>query len=152
MPLPQGPDARTYPLVDASAASGSVLRGKPEDKVRTATGEDSFFDVSMEDLSLPGEGAAAARNDGEAVCTDRAELIERLKRGESPQWIPNQSVSSKSINIGMPTLRKLCYLFCHWSRRSCHNLMWNTSLYDDMPMLTILPLSQICRHLFSLDI
>lgn len=28
----------------------------------------------------------------QAVC-DRAELIERLKRGESPTWIPNRHVS-----------------------------------------------------------
>ena len=30
---------------------------------------------------------------GEALCTDRAELIERIKRGESPTWVPNQAVS-----------------------------------------------------------
>lgn len=29
----------------------------------------------------------------ETFCSDRAELIERLKRGESPNWLPNQSVS-----------------------------------------------------------
>jgi hypothetical protein len=28
-----------------------------------------------------------------ATCSDRAELIERLKRGESPTWVPNRHVS-----------------------------------------------------------
>ncbi|KAI0478636.1 hypothetical protein GGR56DRAFT_689554 [Xylariaceae sp. FL0804] len=32
--------------------------------------------------------------DGSAACTDRAELIERLKRGESPTWIPNRHYES----------------------------------------------------------
>ena len=27
------------------------------------------------------------------TCSDRAELIERLKRGESPTWVPNRHVS-----------------------------------------------------------
>lgn len=34
-----------------------------------------------------------SQNDYEQV-TDRAELIERIKRGESPTWIPNRHVST----------------------------------------------------------
>ncbi|CAJ2512893.1 Uu.00g010120.m01.CDS01 [Anthostomella pinea] len=32
--------------------------------------------------------------DSSTACTDRAELIERLKRGESPTWIPNRHFES----------------------------------------------------------
>jgi hypothetical protein len=38
------------------------------------------------------------------ACTDRADLIERLKRGESPTWIPNRHVR-KLINF-------LCVVAC----------------------------------------
>ena len=43
------------------------------------------------------EKAAGVGNNGEALCTDRAELIERLKRGESPTWVPNRAVSGFEI-------------------------------------------------------
>ncbi|KAI3332500.1 hypothetical protein HD806DRAFT_519223 [Xylariaceae sp. AK1471] len=33
-------------------------------------------------------------NNSEATCTDRADLIERLKRGESPTWIPHRHFGS----------------------------------------------------------
>ncbi|KAF9870067.1 hypothetical protein CkaCkLH20_12426 [Colletotrichum karsti] len=36
-------------------------------------------------------------NDTAAVTSDRAELIERLKRGESPTWIPNRHVGSPEV-------------------------------------------------------
>ena len=45
------------------------------------------------------EKAAAVGNNGEALCTDRAELIERLKRGESPTWVPNRAVSGFCLPI-----------------------------------------------------
>lgn len=47
------------------------------------------------------------RNGGrfeEAFCSDRAELIERIKRGESPTWVPNQAVSC-TWNSGTPFLQ-----------------------------------------------
>ena len=40
------------------------------------------------------EQATGVGNKGEALCSDRAELIERLKRGESPTWVPNRAVSA----------------------------------------------------------
>lgn len=36
---------------------------------------------------------ASPGNDVSAVTSDRAELIERLKRGESPTWVPSRHVS-----------------------------------------------------------
>ena len=40
------------------------------------------------------EQAAGVGNKRETLCTDRAELIERLKKGESPTWVPNRAVSA----------------------------------------------------------
>jgi hypothetical protein len=34
-----------------------------------------------------------SKSDEEARISDRAELIQRLKRGESPTWVPNRHVS-----------------------------------------------------------
>lgn len=33
----------------------------------------------------------------DSKCSDRAELIERIKRGESPTWVPNRHVSSETL-------------------------------------------------------
>ena len=38
------------------------------------------------------------------TCSDRAELIERLKRGESPTWVPNRHVSP--ITLLHPSLTR----------------------------------------------
>lgn len=51
-------------------------------------------------LSIQGGAASAAAvaHKKAAICSNRAELMERLKRGESPTWVPTQSVSaSRSI-------------------------------------------------------
>lgn len=46
---------------------------------------------------LPDTPPAKTPDQDPAVATsDRAELIERLKRGESPTWIPNRHVSAPS--------------------------------------------------------
>lgn len=42
-----------------------------------------------------------------ATCSDRTELIERLKRGESPTWVPNRRVSP-SIPYILPCFLWLC--------------------------------------------
>lgn len=69
------------------------LRKLSEESIRTEFCDGPIPDAPKEDgISQTGtEGRAS--NNGEAVCSDRAELIERIKRGESPTWIPNQAVS-----------------------------------------------------------
>lgn len=52
-----------------------------------------ILDTAMDDSTLQKEKEGRVGNNGEAICSDRAELMERIKRGESPTWIPNQAVS-----------------------------------------------------------
>ena len=40
-----------------------------------------------------------------AVCTDRAELIERIKRGESPTWVPSQTLQQEYLRANGEPLR-----------------------------------------------
>lgn len=40
-----------------------------------------------------------ANNGGRTHTSDRAELIERIKRGESPTWVPKQSVCKNSAAV-----------------------------------------------------
>lgn len=52
------------------------------------------------------DSATETPEGGEMFCSDRAELIERLKRGESPTWVPNLSVSAPRLFLlisPMPT-------------------------------------------------
>jgi hypothetical protein len=39
-------------------------------------------------------------NNSSPPCTDRADLIERLKRGESPTWIPYRHVREFPLSLG----------------------------------------------------
>ena len=71
--------------------------------------EEDFPAGKMEGVMAaePGNDTEAANvadngkiKDGMAkFCTSRAELIERLKRGESPNWLPNQSVSAFILSM-----------------------------------------------------
>ena len=101
MPLPQSPDHQPYILLDAPAMTEAELRRRSEESIRTEDCEGPVPDEPMESLSPPEGNAEASSSNGEAVCSNRAELIERLKRGESPQWIPNRSVSAKMGNLAM---------------------------------------------------
>ena len=97
MPLPQSPDERPGHLLQASAVPDPKMRRRSEESIRTEDCEGPVPDAPVEDLSLLEENtAASSSSNGEAVCSNRAELIERLKRGESPQWIPNRSVSNET--------------------------------------------------------
>ncbi len=74
---------------------GDSMRRLSEESVRTEDCEGLVPDTPMED-SHPQHESNGESNDKEgAVCTNRAELIERIKRGESPTWVPNQAVSGK---------------------------------------------------------
>lgn len=48
-------------------------------------------------------GTPVQRHDDEAAVSSRAELIERLKRGESPTWVPNRHLESLYQQQSSPT-------------------------------------------------
>ena len=64
-----------------------------EESIRTEFCDGPVPDIATDHGALQTGREGRASNNGEAVCSDRAELIERIKRGESPTWIPNQAVS-----------------------------------------------------------
>ena len=71
------------------------MRRMSEESIRTEDCEGPIPDDAMVDVGLENDQNS---NMGEAVCTDRAELIERIKRGESPTWAPNEAVSATTRN------------------------------------------------------
>ncbi len=71
-----------------------MMRTWSEESIRTQDCDGPVPDVPMkESLEVPEDHDTDAELGGN-ICTDRAELMERIKRGESPTWVPNQAVSS----------------------------------------------------------
>ena len=93
MPIPRDPEQRYSKLIE------------PSYDMRTNTSEENVS-IDFHDGPLPGfsswdtaeiEGVGPKENEpksnGGGVCTsDRNELMERIKRGESPTWVPSQTV------------------------------------------------------------
>ena len=69
------------------------MRRLSEESIRTEDCEGPILDSAMDHVTLQPGILARVSSNGEAICSDRAELMERIKRGESPTWIPNQAVS-----------------------------------------------------------
>ena len=98
MPIHQGPPeqqlSKAY-MKDESPKPHVKMRRMSEESVRTEYCDGPVLDPAMDDTALrPGEEGRISNN-GEAICSDRAELMERIKRGESPTWKPNQAVSRR---------------------------------------------------------
>lgn len=62
-------------------------------------------DEPMEDTSTHIEKTEKSTVES-ALCTDRAELIERIKRGESPTWVPSQAVREEYIKENNEPLQR----------------------------------------------
>lgn len=95
MPIPQDPDqqlSRAY-KPEEHPQHHVDMRRLSEESVRTEDCDGPIPDTAMDQSTLPTRNEARVSNRGEAICSDRAELMERIKRGESPTWIPNQAVS-----------------------------------------------------------
>ena len=72
-----------------------IERRVSEESIRTEFCEGPIPD----DVELPSpENGSTERESGPGVETsDRQDLIERLKRGESPTWVPNRKVCSNQL-------------------------------------------------------
>ncbi|KAF6843492.1 hypothetical protein CMUS01_02048 [Colletotrichum musicola] len=92
--------------------SSSLTRKLSEESIRTELCEGPILDSPRP--SIPESDAAAATS-------DRAELIERLKRGESPTWIPSRHVRSPRSAGDSPLTRNITQL---------------ESLYNNLPRPT----------------
>lgn len=95
MPIHQDPEqqlSKAYKQEELPPHHVNVRR-LSEETIRTEYCDGPVPDIEMDDVALQTRREGRVSNNGEAVCSDRAELIERIKRGESPTWIPNQAVS-----------------------------------------------------------
>ncbi|KAL6353360.1 hypothetical protein LRP88_13852 [Fusarium phalaenopsidis] len=75
------------------------LRRLSEESIRTELCEGPIPD------SPPRSGTPKRSESGEAAISDRAALIERLKRAQSPTWIPNRHLGSILQHHTSPTKR-----------------------------------------------
>ena len=82
----QSPDKHEY-----SPTMRADMRRLSDESIRTEFLEGPIPDEPEHDTS-PTQTELAAMTDSNLGISDRAELIERIKRGESPTWVPNRTV------------------------------------------------------------
>lgn len=68
------------------------MRKPSEESIRTEFCDGPIPDADTNGIS-PVDHVMAAISDTRLETSDRGELIERIKRGESPTWVPNATVS-----------------------------------------------------------
>lgn len=71
----------------------AVMRKPSEESIRTEFCDGPEPEVPAWIAALEDEATIMAGKENGARTSDRAELIERIKRGESPTWVPNRAVS-----------------------------------------------------------
>ena len=89
------------------------MRRLSEESTGTERSDGPIPDIAVDHVAVQAGREGRVSNNGEAVCSDRAELIERIKRGESPTWIPNQAVSRgwSSLRIPHPENLGMIHIF-----------------------------------------
>ncbi|GKT45568.1 uncharacterized protein ColSpa_05749 [Colletotrichum spaethianum] len=90
----------------------SLARKLSEESIRTELCEGPILESPR---------PSTPESDSAAVTSDRAELIERLKRGESPTWVPNRHVGSPRNAKDAPF---------------AHNITQLESLFNNLPRPT----------------
>jgi hypothetical protein len=91
------------PIPIQTQVVGSLGRRVSEESIRTELCEGPLPD-SPKDASPP---VSPGNSDLSHATSDRAELIERLKRGESPTWIPNRHVRFSSTPVTLRNGRRI---------------------------------------------
>ena len=75
---------------------GTMNRKLSEESIRTEFCDGPLPDTPPRDTSPKQARESLSVNMLETRTSNRAELIERIKRGESPTWVPNQAVRMMS--------------------------------------------------------
>ena len=81
---PEYPDSAPIPIQTLQGTDRWFARRLSEESIRTDLCEGPILDSPPRPVTPPQLVPQAV--------SDRAELIERLKRGESPTWVPNRHV------------------------------------------------------------
>ncbi|KAK1998747.1 hypothetical protein LX36DRAFT_656208 [Colletotrichum falcatum] len=123
MPIFQDDLEQSSPVADCPDATGSVSLHQQTNipSLVRKLSEESIRTELCEGPILESPRPSTPESDTAAVTSDRAELIERLKRGESPTWVPNRQV-------GLPrSAREPAF---------AHNITQLESLFNDLPRST----------------
>jgi len=89
------PPKTTVTRPSKSPEGGNVMERKvSEESIRTDLCEGPVPDSPEEERPFATAGLASNFKFPRSGTTDRVELIERLKRGESPTWLPNRNLES----------------------------------------------------------
>src|SRR4051794_24613407 len=76
----------------------AAMRRPSEESIRTQFLDGPLPDCETEEEpTSPTQEVLTAMTDANLGVSDRAELIERIKRGESPTWVPNRTVSQFTV-------------------------------------------------------
>jgi hypothetical protein len=75
------------------------MRKVSEESIRTELCEGPVPDTPEDEPSLPTRGLESSFKFPIHGTSDRVELIERLKRGESPTWLPNRNVRMNPLPL-----------------------------------------------------
>lgn len=139
----------TPPLSNSPLPENKMRRKISEESIRTELCEGPLLDSPPEERVLPNGQLNTTYKFPLLGTSDRSELIQRLKRGESPTWLPNRNVGAQNIFVdSYNPLRQTSTLT---------SLSWNPScrtttrlLYRDLPLPRALrlcfPLPRFHRH------
>ena len=100
MPMLYDPDKRPCKIqADQDSIEFPVIMRKPsEESIRTEFCDGPIIeDSSGNAFPLP-KNPEEQSVENEMEISDRAELIERIKRGENPTWVPSRTVSLHERN------------------------------------------------------
>ena len=94
MPIFEDPERRLFTATKEpeSPQLTTMDRRFSEESIRTEFYDEPLPDRPLWDTSSEYNKHVLTENMGGARTSNRAELIERIKRGESPTWVPNQAV------------------------------------------------------------
>ncbi len=94
MPIFEDPERRLSTTTQEPEPTQLAIMNRKlsEESIRTEFCEGPLPDGPPWDTSPGSDKDMLAENMGGARTSNRAELIERIKRGESPTWVPNQAV------------------------------------------------------------
>ena len=107
MPVFHDPDRRLAvakeekQLSPPSARPAVFMRKPSEDSIRTEFCDGPEPDPPNWIAALEEKADKMTGRENGNCTSDRAELIERIKRGESPTWVPSQTVRMKSRTLDL---------------------------------------------------